>query len=194
MELEELKDLVQDKPISYSRSELESIFSIKTKRELDVVNKKMRWDMVLMVITAIVIIGIAFLLGLRDRFSLSAGVILLVAIISIHYRIKYFDISKVNLDKHDLSTAIQNVVKSLRFYLNLYKLVVPVFAMSFYSYQRWKLLQIKNTLPSSITEVLVESALVITVGLVVYFLTKWISDRLYGKALIRMQDYLHKLH
>lgn len=193
MELDELKDLIKDKPVSYSRNELESIFSIKTKREVDGINKKMLWDMVLMIAMAAVIIGLAFLLGLRDRFSLSVEVVLLVALISIHYRIKHLKISRINLSRYDLTTGIKKVVKTLKLYLKLYTIVVPLLGSVFYGYQRWQFLRIKNNLPADVNNVLMESAILIAVGITIYFITRWVSQKLYGKEVKRMEDYLHKL-
>lgn len=194
MELDDLKKLIEERPISYSRNELESIFEIKTKRELNGINRKMRWDMIFMVITATVIIGVAFLLGLSDRFSLSVELILLVSVVSIHYRIKYFKINEINLSKYNLATGLTKSIKSLRFYIKLYRIFIPALATVFYGYQRWMLLKTKKDLPDQISEVLIESLLVMIVGVSVYFLTKWMSEKLYGKELRKMEEYLSKLN
>ena len=193
MELDELKELINEKPISYSREELESIFQIKTKRQLGEVNKKMRVDMILMILTALGIISVAFFLGLRDRLSLSAEVILLVGLVLIHYRIKYVKVNQINLFKYDVRAGVEKSVNSLKFYLKLYKIVIPFFTAFFYSYQRTVLLNIKGTIPQGISEWSFEIGIVLLIMVLTFFLTQWISQRLYGKELTKLETYLDRL-
>lgn len=193
MELNELKNLIEDKPVSYSRNELESIFAIKTKRELAGINKKMKWDMILMTAVAMLVISVAFILGLRDRLSISVEVVLLVIVVSIHYRIKYFKIGEINLAKYDVTTGLKKVLSSLNFYLKLYRVLIPSFAIIFYSMQRWKLLEIRRQIPATINEILIEGSIIAGIGVVVYFFTRWLSQRLYGGEISKIRTYLDRL-
>lgn len=194
MEIDELKSLINEKPVSYSRKELEGIFEVKTKRTLDGINRKMRWDMILMIITVLGLIAVVFLLGLKDKFSLSIELIFLMTVVTIHYRIKHYKVNQVDLSRYDLATGLVKSVNSLKLYLKLYRTVIPLLAGVFYGYQRWIVLSIKDEFPAQLDEILIEAGLFVLVAAVVWFITLWISKKLYGKELKTMESYLRQLN
>ncbi len=98
MELEEVKDYIRKEQPNYSRAEIQDILRIRTKRSLSRVNSTMFWDAVFMGLTVAMLVGVTFIIGLKDKYIISLELIGLAFCLFIHYRIKYRLLNKINFD------------------------------------------------------------------------------------------------
>ena len=98
MGIEDLKKDIQESQINYSRTEIEDIFRIRTKRSLSKINIKMLWDAVLMAVSVVVLVVATFMIGLKDKYLVSLEIIGVMLFLFIHYRIKYRLLNKLNFE------------------------------------------------------------------------------------------------
>lgn len=133
MELDELKETWKtSNPVHYNREELDSIFEIKTRRSLKSINRSMLNDAFLMVLATAGFITLTFILGLKSRYVISGELVLVATLLGIHYRIKYLTINKINLNQNSIKEAISLIIKKVRVYLVLYKVLTPLIAGGLY--------------------------------------------------------------
>ena len=134
MELDDLKRAwdVENPKIEYTKATLKDIFEIRTKRAVSNINKSMLWDAILMITATAGFIVITFALGLKSRFMISGELALIATILSIHYRIKYLTINNFNFEDSGMGTAIRKVIKRLKGYIILYKILIPVLSAGLY--------------------------------------------------------------
>ncbi len=127
MELEELKEQVARNAVSYSRSELNEIFTLRTKRTVSKINKKMLIDVLLMILTTTLLVAATFIIGLRSRYVVSAQIIGFALLIFVHYRIKFILIKRAFNSEYGLRIGAKKLVSLLNKYIFAYKIVLTSF-------------------------------------------------------------------
>lgn len=125
MELDDLKKKVDLTGVKYSQKEIKSIFEIKTKHTLKIINRKMFIDAIAMLITASILIAITFTLGLKSRFIVSAQILGLVAVLLIHYKTKYLLLNRGYLSSRGLFDTFRKTYRTFRNYMITYLVIVP---------------------------------------------------------------------
>ncbi|HNP19633.1 MAG TPA: hypothetical protein PKL31_14445 [Fulvivirga sp.] len=127
MELEELKEQIADSQVSYSRSELKEIFTLRTKRTVSKINRKMLIDALLMILTTALLVAATFIIGLRSRYVVSGQIIGFSLLIFVHYRIKSVLIKKAQNSDNGLQIGAEKLVRILNKYIYAYKIILPSF-------------------------------------------------------------------
>ena len=120
--------------VKYSKEELDSIFEVRTKRNISKINKSMLVDAILMMITAGFLIFTTFILNLQSRYLVSLEILGFVFVMLVHYKIKYTLINRQpDFESEDLLSGISVIVKRIKNYVLAYKLIVPLIICALYA-------------------------------------------------------------
>ncbi|ELR69249.1 hypothetical protein C900_05320 [Fulvivirga imtechensis AK7] len=190
MELDELKRAWNTKSpkIEYTKTTLNDIFEIRTKRAVGKINRNMLWDAILMLIATAGFIVITFALGLKSRFMISGELILIATILGIHYRIKYLTINKFDFEDSGIGVAIRKVIKRLKGYIILYKILIPALSAVLY------LLYCSNAYyyeygSYSLSELGTSSIAPVLLITITCYLVAWkVTQIMYGQELKKLQE------
>lgn len=128
MELDELKKLKERKglnEVSYSRSEIESIFNLRSKRSLNRLNRTMFWDAILMMIVTGILIAIPFYLDIKSRHTVGLTMAGMSTVLLIHYAIKRRLINRPIGNSHSILIGLQKAIRVMRVYFIAYYLLIP---------------------------------------------------------------------
>lgn len=190
MELDELKKIWEAKnaEVKYSKPALKDIFEVRVKRAIGRINKNMLWDAILMITATVGFIAITFILGLKDRYMISGELLLIATILFIHYRIKHLTINSFNFENNGVGGAVKKVIRRLKGYIFLYKILVPAMTgglfllyqanLYYYQFGSYSLEVISGT----------TIFIALAIAVVAYFLTTWVTYNMYGKELIRLKQ------
>lgn len=185
MELDQLKKLYNTSSINYSRAELQSIFDIRTKGTLQQINKKMLVDGVLMLITAVSLISVTFLLGLRSKYLISSQILGFTVLLFLHYRLKYWLINTIDFEKFGINHAIKRVYNIFKTYWIIYQLCVPLFTV-FLCYKLANYLAILNDIDQAI--------LYPSVGVLMLMITSILLKAIYGKEIKKLKELVNSIN
>ncbi|QSE97135.1 hypothetical protein [Fulvivirga lutea] len=129
MELEQLKGKILETDVSYSKSELEDIFKIKTQSAVQRINRTMLIDALVMIGLTALLVLITFYLGLKSRYVVSSQIIGAAAILLVHYKIKYRLINVFNPNLSVIENA-QKTYNYLKRYCLAYYIITPLLTLS----------------------------------------------------------------
>ena len=189
MELEEIKRILETSEIKYSKREINDIFGIRTRRSLKSVNRKMLWDVLGMITMVLILVTITFMIGLQDRYLISAEIIGLAVILTIHYRIKYHLLNKFNYDR-GVKTILITVKGRLTHYLKAYLLIIPTVAAALYLNTQWSILQLTK---HSVIETAIRLGLTLPIVIFVYLVTKKLIMLVYGNNLNELEELIEEM-
>jgi hypothetical protein len=180
MELEDLKERITDNTVNYSRTELEQIFQLRTKRTVSQINNKMLIDVLLMILTTAVLVTATFIIGLRSRYVVSGQIIGFSILIFIHYRIKHVLLNRTVNSKYGIREATKKLIHLLNIYINAYKIILPNF---------FALLVVKHFYDLSQNwEIVISNWPLILTAFVFGFLAAYMSSKIiYGKEIERLK-------
>ncbi|MBL6449519.1 hypothetical protein JMN32_24620 [Fulvivirga sp. 29W222] len=188
MELNELKKTWQEaKPVQYSRKELDSIFEIKTRRSLKSINRSMLTDAVFMVLVTAGFVSITFILGLKSRYIISGELLFIAILLCLHYRIKHLTLSRINLSENNITEAILQIIKKVKGYLLLYKVLTPLIAGGLFILYQVNT-NFYNTGIYSLPRPAFTIGIALSTGILVLALTHFITTTMYGKELKRLKQ------
>ncbi|MBL3657564.1 hypothetical protein [Fulvivirga sediminis] len=195
MELDELRKSwkAQTDEAKYSKREINEIFEVKTKRSLKVLNRSMLFDALLMIVTIVAFISYSFLMGLKDRLWISAELITMALVLTLHYKIKYNLINQLDFEANGVKSAMTKTIRKLKKYIKIYETAIPcISTLLFITYLARVNFYEHGTYFSSalITYKLAFAPLCyLATWLIVKFLAKW----MYGKSILKMESDLKKL-
>ncbi|MEO1054333.1 MAG: hypothetical protein AAFX87_27090 [Bacteroidota bacterium] len=194
MELEELKkawkETTSEKQVklAYDRSDLHHLLETKVRDTLKSVNRNMLSDALVMVGTVIMFIALVFIIDLKASLSISVTLAVAALVLLLHYRVKYILLNKPNLAINGISMGLRKIIKGLRIYITTYKIVLPLFAAALYI---MALINIDIYSHGSLQwnlPFLTKAALSIPLSILMYYLTRQLVNRLYGKHLKRLEE------
>ncbi len=189
MELDELKNKLNAVHIHYSAQELNEIFEIRTKRAVSNVNRKMLWDAILMVIVAAGLIAVTFLTGLKSRYLVSGEIVAMSVLLLIHYRIKYYLLNTIGFDGN-IRQAMFQCLNRMQLYMYVYWTVVPLGISLLYLDLQNQLIRL---IEPDTSELIVRYALVLPLGLVIFFITRKLTYVLYGQDMDRLRGLIREM-
>ena len=194
MELDELKEAwkTRDKDVHYSRNELESIFEIKTRRSLREINKSMLTDAVFMILATAGFMSVTFILGLKGRYVISGELLLVATLLGLHYRIKYLTFNKINFNKNNIKEAVARIIKKVRVYLWLYKVLTPLIASGLFLLYQANLSYYQTGIYALNTP-FYSISIAAGIGILALILTHFITQAMYGKELNRLRKLYEEL-
>lgn len=181
MKLDDLKN--KNRPIEYSRAELEGIFEVRTKRSIQNINRTMLKDALTMLLTAIVFIAITFGLGLSERYFIAIEIVALSLLLLIHYRVKYALLNNINLANEGLKVGLIKLLNRVNAYMTIYKMVIPLFTGLIYL----RTIFILDSV--SFPYIIILLPLTFTI----YLLTRHFCDRIYGEDINKLKGLLIEL-
>lgn len=190
MELNDIKIEVNSKELRYSRSEIEDILRIRTKRSLSQINRKMMIDAISMIGSVWVLVTVTFLIGLKDRYIISLEIVGLASLLLIHYRIKYKLLNRLNFEI-DICSAAKKAAKRLSSFMLIYLWVIPTGISTLYLYIQ---LSLSILAEWSLEETIFRYGLVVPLILIGIFLTRGLIKLLYQTHLDELNEVVHNLH
>ncbi|UII26483.1 hypothetical protein LVD15_24830 [Fulvivirga maritima] len=195
MELDELRKSwkAQTDEVKYSKKEVDEIFEVKTKRSLKTLNRNMLTDALLMALTTLAFISVSFLLGLKDRVWISAELITMALVLTLHYKIKYHLINQFDFEVNGVKSAMIKTIDKLKRYIKIYKIGIPcISTLLFITYLiRVNFYQHGVYFSSDLLtwKWALAPVCYLTTHLIVHVLAKW----MYGKSISKMESDLKKL-
>ncbi|MEM9857373.1 MAG: hypothetical protein AAF843_08460 [Bacteroidota bacterium] len=189
MELEEIKDYIRKEQPNYSRAEIQDILRIRTKRSLSRVNSTMFWDAVFMGLTVAMLVGVTFIIGLKDKYIISLELIGLALCLFIHYRIKYRLLNKINFDI-DLHNAAQTAIKRLSKFISIYLWIIPSSVSAIYLYTQFRLFEVTSW---QWGETLSRFSLVIPIAVITLLITRGLIRIMYQRHLKALKHIVNDL-
>ena len=183
MELDELKrELAQTEP-QYSRSELESIFEIKTRNTVKNMDKIMRYDLITMVLVTVAMVSITFYAGLENRYFISMQIVLLATALFLHFSIKRKVIYK-QLASRGIMESIEKTLAKTITYIRVYKIIIPLIISSLHIKTS---VDIASAFDISSHSLLLFLLTVIPLFYGTYLFTNWLSKKMYGSAVDKLK-------
>jgi len=183
MELDELKrELAQTEP-QYSRSELESIFEIKTRNTVKNMDKIMRYDLITMVLVTVAMVSITFYAGLENRYFISMQIVLLATALFLHFSIKRKVIYK-QLASRGIMESIEKTLAKTITYIRVYKIIIPLIISSLHIKTS---VDIASAFDISSNSLLLFLLTVIPLFYGTYLFTNWLSKKMYGSAVDKLK-------
>lgn len=194
MELEELKEAWKAKHenVHYSRNELNSIFEIKTKRALRGINRSMWIDAILMILATAGFVAVTFILGLKSRYMISGELLFVATLLGLHYRIKYLTFNKLDLTKDGIKAAITRVIRKVKGYLLLYKILIPTFAGGLFLLYEFNL-HYYNTNEFILEQPFKSVGIALIIALLALVITNFVIHIMYGKELKKLEKLIAHL-
>lgn len=189
MELEVLKESINKSEPRYSRQEIEGIFEVKTKHTVRGMGRVMLFDLIIMSVVAIIMIGLAFIIGLQDRYFISLEIILVTGVLYLHYAIKRKLIYS-QLSNAGITYSIENTLKTIKLYINFYKVLVPTIICSIFLKTAADIAQ-SFQLSNEIIVVITLAALPLGYG--AYKLTTLLANKLYYPTIERLNQLKSQL-
>ncbi|MEM7109412.1 MAG: hypothetical protein AAF519_14395 [Bacteroidota bacterium] len=189
MEFEKIKRHVEENRPVYSKTELEDIFTLRTKRSLSKINSKMFWDALFMVFSVVILVIATFMIGLKDRISISLELVGLSAFLFVHYRIKYHLLNKPNIDL-SIKNSVKRSLKTLKTYLKLYQILIPTGVTALYLKIQWDLWFIMDW---STPEITLRSTFSILIFVLIWMVTKKLIRVMYIPQTIRLHELISEL-
>ena len=125
MELEDLKQSVHTGNAQYSEAELQSIFTIKTKGTVRHLNKKMLMDATIMIVVTGLLIAATFYLGIKSRYTVSALLVGMSALLLIHFQIKKYLLGHSVSTSRPVLQGLKRTVRILKSYIIGYYITIP---------------------------------------------------------------------
>ena len=183
MELDELKREIAHTEPRYSRSELESIFEIKTRNTVKHMDKIMRYDLITMVLVTVAMVSITFYAGLENRYFISTQIVLLATALFLHFSIKRKVIYK-QLASRGIMESIEKTLAKTITYIRVYKIIIPLIISSLHIKTS---VDIASAFDISSNSLLLFLLTVIPLFYGTYLFTNWLSKKMYGSAVDKLK-------
>lgn len=166
----------------------------KTHGAIHQINKVMKIDALIMVILTIVFIAVTFVINLQSKYTVSLLLFGMMVFLGVHYWIKYIFINKNDFENESIVGILSKKITYLAWNKQVYVYGVPVFSFVFYLYLQTLLMQLKFEAFIISEMVLIRYGLGIPFAIGIYFFTKWLHGRLFGKELKTLQRIVDELN
>lgn len=188
------KGIASDKRVkSQSEEQLRQALTLKTKSSISHINRNMLIDAIVALMISVGIIIFTIYLNLENKGFVMTFILCIIALLAVHYRVKYKMINQVDLETKSIKDGIEKLIDHLEMYKKLYLLLIPLITGLLFTMVH--ILLFSHLIGPWFYDLSFWAweTLVIPVVLPVYLIVKLLFHRMYGKQLELLKENLLEL-